>query len=164
VLCSSRISAWRRELNSHEAASPQTIAPSAVAAVYDGPGVKAEELLVPPPAPRTQTSRARDMKRVADAARDAATLRQCPSEDLSWLPCSPRPALRPQDEIFRTRSPAYSCASRPTYRLAQVSSCVVPSSAPSRKPLPNPSLKPTRYGRVCKPGLSHPSSTSRARL
>jgi hypothetical protein len=150
----SRVSAWRRELNSHEAASPQTTAPAAVAAIYQGLGVKAKELLVPPPAARAQRNRARNMNRVAVAARDAATLRQCPPENLSWVPYAPRPALRPQGENFRIRSLAYSCASRPTYRLAQVGSWVVSSPAPSRKPLPNPSLKPTRYGRVCKPGLS----------
>jgi hypothetical protein len=138
VQFSSRVSACRREMNSHEAAPPQEPARSRLWPVVDAPcrhGSSNTEH-------RRQSSPfwcgahllngARNQDKAVATERDAATLRHR-LEETADLPV-----------------PARTC----DWHVGPAREGGGPKSlqAPSRTPLPNPSLKPTRYGMRCKPG------------
>ncbi len=58
---------------------------------------------------------------------------------------------------LKTRHTTFSCAEREAPLRFSKKKCLYLTRSLSGKPavLPNPSLKLTRYGRHCKPGLSH---------
>ena len=58
---------------------------------------------------------------------------------------------------LKTRPTTFFCAEREAPLSVGKRTCLHPTQSFTGKPsvLPNPSLKLTRYGRHCKPGLSH---------
>jgi hypothetical protein len=157
---SSRVSAWRRELNSHEAASPQIAAAAETLAHgrRNAPPGRREDgrpYSSAPPRMQQPASRKRnesgppqlDEKPHRFGCVDQKTVLRAPA------PAEFQPGQASAHGGYKTPT-VFSAQRGDSCRSAKVARAVAVPTL-KRTPLPNPSLKPTRYGRRCKPGPRH---------
>jgi len=159
VQCSSRVSACRRELNSHNAAKPRAVVslhgPSRPRSTQRLRGaVKRVALLQQGDQDHAGESTATDLAPLCRLERQHCV----GTAELQFvrgpLAASHRQPSSPRAAGSETRSARFACAEREAPRARQQNECrpLTPPPRPQCRVLPNPSVNRTRYGKSPWPG------------